>query len=250
MRYAILSDIHANLEALSAALDHLAGERIDTYLCAGDTVGYGADPSACLARLQQLNAVCVAGNHEWGCIGKLDLQWFTDAARQALEWTRDQLSFTDLEILRRMPLTMEAGPCTLVHGTLRRPERFEYLTDLAQAVEMAMRQRTMFGICGHTHAPCLIEYDAGHRKLGRILMDEADVRDVRLSPEPGLRYVINPGSVGQPRDGDPRASVAILDAEAQTLSIRRVPYPVAAAQRKIREAGLPEFLAERLALGR
>ena len=250
MRYALLSDIHANLEALSAVTDHLSGERIDAYLCAGDSVGYGADPSACLARLQQLHAVCIAGNHEWGCIGKLDLQWFHEAARRAIEWTRDQLSFTDLDLLRRMPLTAEAGPCTLVHGTLRRPERFDYLTDVAQAVEMALHQRTAFGVCGHTHAPCLIEYDAGSRQLGRVLTAEAELRDVTLSAEPSLRYVINPGSVGQPRDGDPRASVAILDVPARRLSIRRVPYDIAAAQRKIVEAGLPTFLAERLTVGR
>ena len=250
MRYAILSDIHANLEALSAALEHLSGEHIDTYLCTGDILGYGADPSPCLDRLQSLQAVCVAGNHEWGCIGKLDVQWFHEAARRALEWTRDQLGFADLDVLRRMPLTAQVGPCTLVHGTLRCPERFEYLTDLAQAIEMAMHLRTPIGVYGHTHVPCLIEYDPQHHRLGRILTQDAELRDARLLPDPGLRYVINPGSVGQPRDGDPRASVAILDAEARTVSIRRVPYDLAVTQRKIRAAGLPAFLAERLALGR
>ena len=250
MRYAILSDIHANLEALSATLEHLAEERIDTYLCAGDIVGYGADPSACLARLQSVNAICVAGNHEWGCIGKLDLSWFHETARRALEWTRDQLSFSDLDLLRRMPLTTEAGPCTLVHATLRRPERFEYLTDLARTVEMAAHQRTTFSVYGHTHLPALIEYDTKQRRLGRVLTDEAELRDVQLSFEPGLRYVINPGSVGQPRDGDARASAAILDVGARTLSIRRIAYDVPTAQKKILDAGLPVFLAERLASGR
>ena len=109
MRYAVLSDIHGNLEALTAVLDALHAQRIDRYLCLGDSVGYGADPAACLARLQGLGAVMIAGNHEWACLGKLDVGWFNDAARAAITWTRDQLGFVELNALRRLPLTATAG---------------------------------------------------------------------------------------------------------------------------------------------
>ena len=250
MRYAVLSDIHSNLEALTAVLDALASERIDRYCCLGDAIGYGADPSACLERLQRCEAVSVSGNHEMGCIGKLDLGGFHDAAREALTWTRDQLGFGELDQLRRWPLKTEEGPCTLVHATLRHPERFAYLVDTAQAIETLAWCRTPFCLVGHTHLPCVVEYDRERRQLLRVLTQPAELADVPLDGSPDRRYLINPGSVGQPRDGDPRASVAILDDAARRVSIRRIPYDIPAAQRKIREAGLPGFLADRLSVGR
>lgn len=251
MRYAILSDIHSNLEALTAVLEHLATERIGRYLCLGDLVGYGADPAACLARLQAAQAISVCGNHERGCIGTLDVRWFNEAARTALLWTRDRLSFAELDQLRRLPLVATEEPLTLVHGTLTHPERFEYLVDMAQAVDMVKVCRTSYCCVGHTHVPCVFEYDLHRQRASRVLFDSQDLVEVRLSDEAApMRYVVNPGSVGQPRDGDPRASCAILDTDARTLSIRRLAYDVPTAQQKIRRAGLPGFLAERLAVGR
>ena len=251
MRYAILSDIHGNLEALTAVMEALASERIDQYLCLGDVMGYGADPIACLARLQACDAVIVAGNHDIACVGKLDLAWFNEAARAAILWTRDQLGFTDLDALRRFPLTTTVEPFTLVHGTLRHPERFEYLVDIAQAVDTMVACRTLMCLMGHTHLPCCLEYDRSRRRLMRILTTAEELARVEFSDDAeGVRYIINPGSVGQPRDGDPRASFAVIDTTLKQMSIHRVAYDMAVAQRKIREAGLPEFLADRLALGR
>ncbi|MBI4322823.1 MAG: metallophosphoesterase family protein [Candidatus Omnitrophica bacterium] len=251
MRYAILSDIHSNLEALSAVLDHLASERIDRYLCLGDAVGYGADPEACLGRLRACRAVSVCGNHEWACLGKLDVRWLNEAARTAILWTRDRLGFSDLDVLRRWPLVATEEAVTLVHGSLSHPDRFEYLVDLAQAVDTAKACRTAYCVVGHTHVPVVFEYDCSTRQPARILSSAGELAEVRLAqPADGMRYVINPGSVGQPRDGDPRASFAILDTQAGTLTVRRVAYDIAGAQRKIREAGLPELLAHRLAVGR
>jgi len=251
MRYAVLSDVHGNLEALTAALAMLSSHRIDHYLCLGDIVGYGADPSACLGRLRELEAVIVAGNHEQGCLGTLDARWFNDAARAAILWTRDQLSITDLDVLRRLPLTETSGPVTLVHATLRHPERFEYLVDLGQTVDVLAVCRTLICAAGHTHLPCVVEYDRTHRRVLRVLTVPDDLTQVAFADdESSRRYLLNPGSVGQPRDGDPRASVAVIDLEAKRFSIHRVPYDIAGAQRKIRQAGLPAFLAERLALGR
>lgn len=251
MRYAILADIHSNLEALDAVLAALASERVDRHLCLGDLVGYGADPAACLVKIRALDAVVIGGNHDWGAIGKLDRAWFGDTARRALEWTRDQLSFGDLAYLRTLRLTQQDGPCTLVHGTLTRPERFEYLFDVAQALETARMLHTRCACVGHTHLPCVAEVDVGGSQVRRFIHDAPTLTaGVALGTEPSLRYVINPGSVGQPRDGDARASYAILDEATHTLTIRRVTYDIATAQRKIRAAGLPSILADRLAVGR
>jgi diadenosine tetraphosphatase ApaH/serine/threonine PP2A family protein phosphatase len=251
MRYAILSDIHSNLEALTAVLDALAPERIDRTLCLGDIIGYGADPSTCLERLQARDAVTVGGNHDLACIGKLDVNWFNDSARAAVVWTRTQLSIADLDTLRRLPLTATVEPFTLVHGTLRHPQRFDYLVDAAQAVDTLTTCRTLICLVGHTHLPCFIEFDRVPRRLARMLTSPQEMADLAYDDEPDTRrYLINPGSVGQPRDGDPRASFAIADTDRRRVSFRRVPYDVAAAQRKIRQAGLPEFLAARLEVGR
>ena len=251
MRYAVLSDIHSNLEALTAVLGALANERVDRYLCLGDLLGYGADPVACLARLQAFEVVMVGGNHDLACVGKLELGWFNEAARAAIVWTRDQLSFTDLDALRRLPLTTTVGPFTLVHGTLRHPERFEYLADVAQAVDTLTVCRTLMCLMGHTHLPYFLEYDRARRRIVRVLTSAAELADVEFVDEPeARRYLLNPGSIGQPRDGDPRASVAVVDLERKRLSVQRIPYDVVVAQRKIRQAGLPGFLADRLAVGR
>jgi diadenosine tetraphosphatase ApaH/serine/threonine PP2A family protein phosphatase len=251
MRYAILSDIHSNLEALTAVMDTLASERIDRYLCLGDVIGYGADPAACLARLQSCDATIVGGNHDFACVGKLDVAWFNDVARAAVLWTRDQLSFADLDYLRRFPLTATVESFTLVHGSLRRPQRFEYLVDAAQAIDTMVTCRTLMCLVGHTHLPCFMEYDRTHHRMTRILTAPEELAEVAfLDDADRMRYLANPGSVGQPRDGDPRASVAVIDTQLRRLSLRRVPYDVATAQRKIRVAGLPEFLADRLAVGR
>jgi predicted phosphodiesterase len=281
MRYAVLSDIHSNLEALTAVTEVLAAAHIDRYLCLGDVVGYGADPSPCLERLRLCEAVVVAGNHDLGCLGKLELDWFNEAAQAALVWTRDQLGFAELDELRRWPLTTTVGAFTpyhgrpayqngeevddtqksrasargtgftLVHGTLRHPERFEYLVDLAQAVDTMTACRTLMCLVGHTHLPGVLEFDRSHRRLTRILTTPEELSAVTYhDDEAAWRYVVNPGSVGQPRDGDPRASVAVIDDTARTIAIQRIAYDVASAQRKIRQAGLPDFLADRLAAGR
>lgn len=251
MRYAVISDIHSNLEAFTAVTGALESERIDRHLCLGDTMGYGADPTACLERLRSCEPIVVGGNHDLACVGKLDLGWFNETARAAVVWTRDQLSFTDLDYLRRLPLTETVDVFTLVHASLQHPERFDYLADVAQAIDIFTACRTLMCLAGHTHLPCVIEYDRTRYRVVRLLTRAEEVAEVSFRDEPdAVRYLVNPGSVGQPRDGDPRASFAIIDTERKQLSIRRVRYDVETAARKIRQAGLPGFLADRLALGR
>lgn len=251
MRYAVLSDVHANLEALTAVLDDLAGQRIDRTLALGDLIGYGADPEACLSLLRERQVAGVAGNHEWAAIGKLDARWFNDSARRAVLWTRDRLSFGDLDYLRRLPLALKDGPLTLVHATLHHPEQFHYLVDMAQAVDAAAHCETACCLIGHTHLALLMEYDLRQQRMTRVLTGASELAEARLDLDAShMRYIINPGSVGQPRDGDPRASCAVIDTAAGTCAIRRVPYDISSAQQKIVRAGLPQFLADRLAVGR
>jgi predicted phosphodiesterase len=251
MKYAVLSDIHANLEALTAVLEDVSSQRIDRVVNLGDSVGYGADPVACLRRLEEAKAIGVCGNHEWGCVGKLDLRWFNEAARRALEWTKDQLSFTDLNALRQLPLTSTDGPLTLVHGTLIHPGRFEYLIEVGQGLDCARACQTLICCVGHTHVPCVLEVDWRRRQMNRLLTVPQELAAVRLTNDAQeVHYVINPGSVGQPRDGDPRAGYAMVDTDEGHVGIRRVPYDIARAQAKIRQAGLPGFLADRLTIGR
>jgi diadenosine tetraphosphatase ApaH/serine/threonine PP2A family protein phosphatase len=251
MLYAVLADIHSNFEALTAVLEALASEHIDRYLCLGDVMGYGADPTACVERLQACNAVVVGGNHDAACVGKLELGWFNDTAKAALVWTRDQLNFTDLDWLRRLPLVETLESFTLVHSSLRRPERFEYLVDLAHIVDTLTTCRTLMCLAGHSHISCIVEYDRVHRTVIRMLTRAEELAAVTFRDDAAtVRYFINPGSVGQPRDGDPRASVAVIDTDEKRLSVHRVAYDVETAARKIRQAGLPGFLADRLAVGR
>ena len=248
MRYAILSDIHSNLEALEAVLAEAARSEAQEYLVLGDLVGYGADPAACLQRLRALSATIVAGNHDWACVGKVDAAYFNRYARTALEWTRERLSFTDLAFLRSLRAKHEDRLVTLVHGTLRAPEKFDYLFDVAQVLETALIAKTPLCFVGHTHLPFIAEIDPRQPCVRRILHAPEQCRHVALDLE-RVKYVVNPGSVGQPRDGDPRASFAVLDTDGRWVDILRVPYDVAAAQRKIRDAGLPPVLADRLAVG-
>ncbi len=250
MRYALLSDIHGNLEALTAVLDFLASQKIDRVLCLGDTVGYGAQPAACLDKLIAVKALVVAGNHDQACIGKLNAEWFHESARIALMWTRDQLDFADLDALRRFPLVEQSERVTLVHATLQHPERFTYLVDVGQAIETLRRCRTLFCCVGHTHIPWLVEYNRQENRVERVLSGP-ELKTVAFQDDAQtMRYLVNPGSVGQPRDGDPRSSVGILDFKAKRVSIHRVTYDIARAQEKIRQAKLPSFFAERLSLGR
>ena len=240
MRYGIFSDVHSNLEALEAVLQALTNDRVDRLLCAGDLVGYGADPGPCLERIRQAGVVSVCGNHEWAAIGKLPLDWFNEYARTAAEWTSRQLPESQQAYLADFPLVWKGEELTLVHGSLDEPEQFHYVFDPADAQACLHVQQTSVAFIGHTHVP------------GVYIEEESRVRFLRTNQwrlESGRKALVNVGSVGQPRDGDPRAGYCLYDTQAQIVEIRRVAYPIEQTQAKIRAAGLPEFLADRLAYG-
>ena len=247
MRALIVSDIHANLEAFESVLtDADAQGGFDVAWFLGDLVGYNADPGACIALLRSLPNVAIAGNHDHAVTGKLDPERFNGAARDAALWTVDHLSGEELRYLAALPEVQQVDRFTMVHGSLRDPV-IEYLLrpDAAQATFDLLE--TQFCLVGHTHYP-LVWQETDDRPVGALL-------DLTDPPQPtaGQRLILNPGSVGQPRDGDWRASYLLYDTgvgdELGSLVYRRVEYDLEQAQAKIRAAGLPESLASRLAKG-
>jgi diadenosine tetraphosphatase ApaH/serine/threonine PP2A family protein phosphatase len=240
VRYAILSDIHGNLEALRAVLDDCAG-RADAVLCLGDTVGYGADPLACVELIAERAQAIVGGNHEHAVAGRLGLTWFNPYARAAAEWTRERLDEDHRAYLGALPLLTEVADATLVHASPAQPDEWDYLVTAEDGFAAFSHFATRWCFVGHSHVP-------GAWSLGSA-GPEHHPDAALLQSERGRRYIVNVGSVGQPRDRDPRAAYALWDVEAGRMQIRRIGYDVTAARRKIVQAGLPRFLADRLAIG-
>lgn len=243
MKYVIFSDIHSNLEAYEAVLEEIAREKPDACYCCGDIVGYGADPAACINRTRQINPYIVAGNHDWGSVGLADIANFASNAKAAVLWTAGILGEEEKKYLKTLGLTRRNG-FLVVHGSPNRPEEFNYIFGLNDAYPAFLKmQEDHCRICfiGHTHAPGILLEDMGH-----ILFHPWP----SVTLQSGKKYIINVGSVGQPRDGDPRASYCIYDTDSETVEIKRVGYDVKKAQDKMTKAGLPQFLAERLSLGK
>lgn len=243
MRIAILGDIHGNLEALRAVVDAASKEHIDEWVQVGDIVGYGPEPSACIDLVRQLQCNVCLGNHDAAVLGMLDTAYFNSYAKAAIEWTRTRLRATDFDFLRALQLVVQKRDYTVVHGTLHMPDLFGYVVSQVEAFDSLSLQTTPLCFVGHSHVPA-IYVQRGPREVDWINQSE-----IEYALPKGHKALINVGSVGQPRDEDPRAAYAICDVEQRTIAIRRVHYDIAAVQRKIRAAGLPEMLAHRLSLG-
>jgi diadenosine tetraphosphatase ApaH/serine/threonine PP2A family protein phosphatase len=244
VRYAVLSDVHGNLEALEIILADASRERPDVWLCLGDIVGYGPDPNECVARVRSLGGPVIAGNHDLAAAGALDISAFSPLARVAMEWTIGEISGETRRWLGALPDRLDGPDFLAVHGSPRDPIE-EYILDLLTS--LAVFSEHQFSIClvGHSHVPGAFILDAGGVVSARSLPVGEGIQLVRSS-----RHIINVGSVGQPRDGDPRASYLVLDTDARTATLRRLAYPIAATQEKMATRGLPIQLAQRLALGR
>lgn len=240
MRYAILSDIHSNLDALRAVLVD-AASRVDALICLGDVVGYGPEPEPCLELMAERAVALVAGNHEHGVAGLLDLDWFNPYARAAVAWTQERLDDAHRRYLSGLPLTAGLEGATLVHASPREPEEWEYLVSAEDGFDAFGGFTTRLCFVGHSHRPAVWSLGSG----GPDFLPGGF--DVEI--DAGRRYIVNVGSVGQPRDRDSRAAYAIWDVAARRITGRRIAYDVAAARRKIVRAGLPAFLADRLAVG-
>jgi predicted phosphodiesterase len=244
MRYAIIADIHSNLEAFTAVLKDIGKQgKVEEIWCLGDVVGYGPDPHACIELLKQCNHVCVAGNHDWGAIGKIDIGRFNPDAQTACRWTERQLNPVDTDYLQRLPRVEAREAFTLVHGSPREPI-WEYTLSSSIAGQNFPFFTSKYCFVGHTHVPMVFKQeDDGHCSSGQLSMNVG----LALGKN---RLIINPGGVGQPRDGDPRASYAIYDSEANLVKLYRLPYDFKSTQDKMMRAGLPVRLAARLSYGR
>lgn len=239
MRYGILGDIHSNLPALTAVLETLRRAGVDRYLCLGDVVGYGADAAACVRLVRELEPLIVAGNHDWAVAGRLGLDFFNAPARAAILWTRKALVKSDIDWLGTLELAATTDGISLAHGTLHDPAAFDYLQTPYDAYLSFQKLTTRQAFVGHSHIP--ITFFDGPA-ITYSVEERVDVA--------GRRTISNVGSVGQPRDEDPRAACGVLDTASERLEVLRVPYDIEAAAKRIREAGLPPLLAERLRLGR
>jgi diadenosine tetraphosphatase ApaH/serine/threonine PP2A family protein phosphatase len=238
----VVSDVHSNIEALQAVLARLRDIGVEQVLCCGDIVGYGPDPRACIAAVRELVGPVVAGNHDWGVLGRTPATSFNFTARAAIRWTATEARGEDRAYLASLPLTLSHPPFFLVHCAPSDPEGWGYVLSPTEAeAELAACDEPVC-LLGHSHQPLVVEKEPG--EPARILVGE------RFTIRPGARYLINAGSVGQPRDGDPRASCLVVDSETDEAGFERVEYDIPAVQRKIVSAGLPSFLAERLATGR
>jgi predicted phosphodiesterase len=247
MRFLVLSDIHANLTALDAVLAAAEG-RWDKPVCLGDVVGYGPDPNEVVDRVRALGAVTIRGNHDKAGSGVAGTEDFNPVARRAAEWTKEQLRPENLSFLQQLPQgPLQVDGLTILHGALR--DEDEYVFAPAQALEGLLESPDAVSFFGHTHFQG--GFSLRDSKLQVIqLRPGPEATFTALQIEPGTRYLLNPGSVGQPRDGDPRAAFAIADMGHHVIEFWRVAYDIEAVQRRMLEAGLPEPLVLRIAFGR
>lgn len=243
MRVVIVSDIHSNLVALEAVL--VAAGSYDELWNLGDTIGYGPRPNECMAAMRERARVMIAGNHDLACLGLVDLSDFNPEARAANIWNGEQLQPDHRAALEVLPPILPVSERFLVaHGSPRDPV-WEYLLTRAQAQENFNRFDQQVCFVGHSHVPLFFQRPAGERAGSPHLPDDGDTLLLR----DGTRYMVNPGSVGQPRNQDPRAAFAVLDTEAATVRFRRVEYDIVRTQQEMRAAQLPEPLAARLQYG-
>lgn len=243
MRYAIIADIHSNLAAFLAVLVDIErrGE-VDEVWCLGDIVGYGPEPHQCIELLRQTNNVCVVGNHDLASIGKIETSEFNPDAVAAIQWTARQLTPRDISYLESLPTVLEKEDFTLVHGSPREPI-WEYIMSISGAQQNFSYFNSKFCLVGHTHVPMAFSYG----KDGSCAFSQFSPNKEFVLGEG--RLIINPGAVGQPRDGDPRASYAIYDSKTERIGLYRVPYDVGATQARMVEESLPMRLVARLSHG-
>ena len=241
MRVAVVSDVHGNLHALRAVLDAIAEEHADEIWCLGDLVGYGPRPNECCAEVERAASICLVGNHDLGVLGRLPLEDFADDAAAAARWSQSVLDDEARTYLERLSSSHATSETELFHGSPRDPV-WEYVLGEEAAVAAFHLTSAPVLLVGHSHVALAFVLD-GETLDGAVTPDGAE-----LDLSSG-RWLLNPGSVGQPRDGDPRAAYLVLDLDAKRALYRRVPYPIEQTQEEIRERGLPEPLAARLAHG-
>ena len=239
-RVGIFSDIHGNLQAMRQVLGELEKQQVDFIICCGDVVGYGANPNECCELLREKNIPTIAGNHDHAALSLIDITYFNEVAKRAITWTRTQLSPENEKFLRDLPMSIEAADMLFVHSSPRSPESWSYIITMGDARQAFQHfgQRVCF--IGHSHTPFIVENHDGNL---------ACPENPSITLKDSCRYLVNVGSVGQPRDRNPDACYAIYDRDAKKIEICRSEYDLDGAQKEIRQQGLPAELAERLAYG-
>jgi predicted phosphodiesterase len=238
MRYLVFSDVHGNVEALERVLEEAAAQRPDIIVSLGDVVGYGANPNECIDLVEEFAHIKIGGNHDLAIAGITDSDDFNRIAKRAIQWTAKMLKPQRIELLSMYDLIKRHGSCVFAHASPLSPLDWEYVYTVKQAQRIIEERSEKFVFVGHTHVPGIVLWD---RRNGCRVVDSSI-----LQIRPENHYLVNVGSIGQPRDGIAAASYALLDTKKGTVSIRRIPYDIEQAQEKIRSAGLPESLASRL----
>lgn len=241
MRYGLISDIHANLEALETVLSCLSKAKVDEIICLGDIIGYGPDPEKCIELVRENTLLTIAGNHDHALLGLIDTRFFNQFAKKSVEWTRVQLSESSIEYLHSLPLIDKRENFTLVHASPARPEAWSYILSVDDASDNFAYIQGVACFVGHSHVPIILEKNNDNKVSVK--------RNFELELDQDKQYIINIGSVGQPRDLDPRAAYAIFDSDSCEFELKRVRYDMSITQKKIIERGLPAYLAERLSSG-
>ena len=243
MKYGILGDIHSNLSALNSVLRCMDAARVDRLISVGDVVGYGAAPRQCIAILRERDTIVVKGNHDAACVGELDERTFNPYARAAVAWTRAVLTDEDKQWLRELPLVATLDHCQVSHGTLHRPELFDYILSLSDADPSLDEMIRPVCFVGHSHIPLTVmRFKAAPDRTAYTHDTEIDLGET-------AKALINVGSVGQPRDENPLAAYALYDSERRKAEILRVAYDIETEISRISAAGLPQVLGDRLRLG-
>lgn len=242
MRYALLSDIHSNIEAFDAVLADVKAVGVDRLLFLGDIVGYGPNPNECIDRLLSVADLSLGGNHDWAVVGKTPADYFNPFAREAVEWTMKALREDHKDFLKRTRAIDIFDGFQVAHSSPMRPEEWRYIMSQKEALDNYPYIETDICFIGHSHQPIIIEY-RNEREI-RVFRDAYKILDHES------KYVINIGSVGQPRDGNVNACWVFYDSEVGSVEFRRVPYDIPAVQKKMAKIGLPRYLIDRLAIGR
>jgi diadenosine tetraphosphatase ApaH/serine/threonine PP2A family protein phosphatase len=242
LRFAIYSDIHSNQESLEAVLADIEYQKVDKHLCLGDIVGYGANPNECIEMVKKDSHIFIAGNHDHAAVGLLGTGKFNAFAQIAMEYTKKVLDKNNYGYIQSAPLLEKMENATLVHASPKNPSEWSYLTTIDSITECFNYFETPFCFVGHTHVPYLILRDSDHPA---DLLNQSE-----FQLKKGQKCIVNTGSVGQPRDRNPKASYVIYDSDEGSVQIKRVSYDILTAQDKMKKAKLPEFLINRIAQGR
>jgi predicted phosphodiesterase len=242
MKYGFFSDVHSNLEALQVVMADFQKEKLDQVFFLGDAVGYGPDPNECTSLIDQVAEVKLMGNHDYAALGLIETSLFNEYAQKSMEWTTSVLTEKSLKILSSFPMDHRFDQSYLVHSTPKQPQEWNYIFDLDDAEENFKFFKRQICIIGHSHFPAIIKkYDGRHCFLEQETWTQI---------EKEFKYIINIGSVGQPRDGSNLACYLVLDSRKKRAALKRLPYDYEKTQAKMEKRGLPQFLIDRLAVGK